>query len=434
VGEKKRWGGQQPRRPGERSPSVSETQWTPQMHQTNNDFGQALAPWSDRWEAARRIRAMRQRILGTEHKEADDGEGGGNDEKGKSARAAVEVTTSSLESKSESKPAAALIRRVSPRTGANIKTAPAAKRGSDGTTDGDRQKRLRPGEDIAGGSDSIVLKKQRAESAAATADGERGTVAWASAFHETAVLVIHKNITCKCSECSALEVQLKQLKAFCPRTQMLNEKERSAAKSTLPFLQEGSTFVAVHHDARQVDVLSFLALHKQEQLGEVSLRRFDWVRDSAARNQLLADAKYTWTEARQQSPRPQPVAAPVRFEAAGAAGGGAGAVAAGGVRGGDSKGGGGLGLNLRPSNLRFGRGTAGVAAGGAAEGGKRAGKEAVEVDELRGAESDNDFIDLIEDENEENGWSCACSDSDRSLAFVFIAAHVRAQIASCHVV
>jgi hypothetical protein len=215
---------------------------------------------------------------------------------------------------------------------------------------------------------------------------------------------------------------------------MLNEKERSAAKSTLPFLQDGSTFVAVHHDARQVDVLSFLALHKQEQLGEVSLRRFDWVRDSAARNQLLADAKYTWTEARQQSPRPQPVAAPVRFEAAGAAGGGAGAVAAGGVRGGDSKGGGGLGLNLRPSNLRFGRGTAGVAAGGAAEGGKRAGKEAVELDELRGAESDNDFIDLIEDENEENGWSCACSDSDRSLAFVFIAAHVRAQIASCHVV
>ena len=53
------------------------------MHQTHNDFGQALAPWSDRWEAARRIRAMRQRILGTEHKEADDGEGGGNDEKGK---------------------------------------------------------------------------------------------------------------------------------------------------------------------------------------------------------------------------------------------------------------------------------------------------------------------------------------------------------------
>ena len=305
----------------------------------------------------------------------------------------------------------------------------------DSTTDGDGQKRMRPGDDIAGGSEAIVFKKQRAESAAATAEMEGGrAVAGGSAFNETAVLVVHKNNTCKCRECSALEVQLKKLKAFCPRTKMLNEKERSAAQSALSFLQEDSTFVAVHHDARQVDVSSFLALHKQEQLGEVSLRRFDWVRDSAARNQLLADAKYTWTEARQQSPRPQPVAAPVRFEAAGAAGGGAGAVAAGGVRGGDSKGGGGLGLNLRPSNLRFGRGTAGVAAGGAAEGGKRAGKEAVEVDELRGAESDNDFIDLIEDENEENGWSCACSDSDRSLAFVFIAAHVRAQIASCHVV
>jgi hypothetical protein len=382
---------------------------------------------------------MRQRILGTEHREAEDGDGGGNDEKGKNTRAAVEVTTSSFESKSESKPAAALIRRVSPRTGANIKAAPAAKRGTDGTTDGDRQKRMRPGEEIAGESDSIVLKKQCAESAAATAEGERGTaVAGASAFHETAVLVIHKNITCKCSECSALEVQLKQLKAFCPRTQMLNEKERSAAKSTLPFLQDGSTFVAIHHDARQVDVLSFLTLHKQEQLGKVSLRRFDWVRDSAARNQLLAEAKYTWTEARQQSPRPQPVAAPVRFEATGAAGGGAGAVAAGGGKGGDSKGGRGLGLNLRPTNLRFGRGTAGVAAGGAAEGGKGTRKEAAEVDELRGAESDSDFIDLIEDENEENGWRRPCSsssDSDRSLACaLFICAHVRAQTASCHVV
>jgi hypothetical protein len=358
---------------------------------------------------------MRQRILGTEHKEADDGEGGGNDEKGKSARAAVEVTTSSLESKSESKPAAALIRRVSPRTGANIKTAPAAKRGSDGTTDGDRQKRLRPGEDIAGGSDSIVLKKQRAESAAATADGERGTVAWASAFHETAVLVIHKNITCKCSECSALEVQLKQLKAFCPRTQMLNEKERSAAKSTLPFLQEGSTFVAVHHDARQVDVLSFLALHKQEQLGEVSLRRFDWVRDSAARNQLLADAKYTWTEARPPSPRPQPIAVPVCFEAAGAAGGGPVD-----EEEWEKNRRGGLGLNLRPAPLRFGRGSA---PGGAAG-----------LEELKGAESDSDFIDLIENENEENGWRRASSDSDRSLACASICAHVRVQIALSHVV
>jgi hypothetical protein len=406
------------------------------MNRTHNDFGQALAPWSDRCEAARRIRAMRQRILRAEYREADGGEGRGNDEKGENARAAVELTTSSLEGKSESKPAPALIRRVSPRTGANIKAAPAAKRGTDGTNDGDRQKRMRPGEDIAGGSESIVLKMQRAESAA-TAEAERGTAAaGAPAFDETAVLVIHKNITCKCSECSALEVQLRQLKAFCPRTQMLNEKERSAAKSTLPFLQDGSTFVAVHHDARQVDVLSFLTLHKQEQLGEISLRRFDWVRDSAARNQLLADAKYTWTEARQQSPRPQPVAAPVRFEAAGAAGGGAGAVAPGGDRGrvGPSKGGGGLGLNLRPTPLRFGRGTAGVAAGGGAEGGKGAGKEAVGVDELRNAESDSDFVDLIEDENEENGWRRPCSDSDRSLACASICAHVRAQIACCHVV
>ena len=44
------------------------------------------------------------------------------------------------------------------------------------TTDGDRQKRMRPGEDISEGSDSIVLKMQRAESAA-TAEAERGTAA-----------------------------------------------------------------------------------------------------------------------------------------------------------------------------------------------------------------------------------------------------------------
>ena len=286
----------------------------------------------------------------------------------------------------------------------------------DSTTDGDGQKRMRPGDDIAGGSEAIVFKKQRAESAAATAEMEGGrAVAGGSAFNETAVLVVHKNNTCKCRECSALEVQLKKLKAFCPRTKMLNEKERSAAKSALSFLQEDSTFVAVHHDAIQADVLSFLTLRKQEKLGEVSLRRFDWVRDSAARNQLLADAKYTWTEARPPSPRPQPIAVPVCFEAAGAAGGGPVD-----EEEWEKNRRGGLGLNLRPAPLRFGRGSA---PGGAAG-----------LEELKGAESDSDFIDLIENENEENGWRRASSDSDRSLACASICAHVRVQIALSHVV
>jgi hypothetical protein len=105
----------------------------------------------------------------------------------------------------------------------------------------------------------------------------------------------------------------------------------------------------------------------------------------------------------------------VCFEAAGAAGGGA-------VDGEERERnrGGGLGLNLRPAPLRFGRGSAPEGAAG--------------LEELKGAESDSDFIDLIEDENEENGLRRACSDSDRSLACASISAHVRVQMFRCGVV
>jgi hypothetical protein len=36
------------------------------MDRTHNDFGQALAPWSERCKAAEMVRAMRRRILGAE--------------------------------------------------------------------------------------------------------------------------------------------------------------------------------------------------------------------------------------------------------------------------------------------------------------------------------------------------------------------------------
>ena len=265
---------------------------------------------------------MRSRLLGTEQDATDDVEGRAAHGSGtpRSVRGqVVEVTRPSPESRPQGSIAPALIRRVSPRTGgkpaaagtgagaAHVPAAPPA--------DGNRQSRmLRPREDAAGESDADARKKQRAESAAATGDGEGGAPRpWtrAAAFHDTVVLVVHKHLPCACSECSALEKELKQLKAFCPRTQMLNEKWRSATKSTLPFLRDGSTFVAVHDEAKAADVVSFLALHKEKELGDISLRRFAWVRDSAARNQLLAHVQYTWTPAPPLSPPQQPAAGPV---------------------------------------------------------------------------------------------------------------------------
>jgi len=104
------------------------------------------------------------------------------------------------------------------------------------------------------------------------------------------VLVLHNSLPCACLECTALEQKLKQLGAFCPRSQLLTQKQDSRNNSTLAFLEDSSTFVVVHRQALLKDVLNFLVLQTEAQLQRINVLRFDWVHDSVAAKQHLTGA------------------------------------------------------------------------------------------------------------------------------------------------
>ena len=217
-------------------------------------------------------------------------------------------------------------------------------------------------------------------------------------LHEKRVLVVHKSLPCSpddCQDCGALKEALGA--SHCQRVRLLNAKRMSG--SSLPFLQDDDTVVAVHDETTEQELLDFLRLSDRKQLKDVTLvRLFDWVFRAESSNQLPTDAQYMW-------PRAQVVVPPLAVVCPQGAGGSAW------MDRDDSE-----DSSKRIKIATGAKHDAGSASGAMERGQFPPGKEAVAVeDENQGAGSDVE-VPLEEEDVDANGWRRSYGESDRCVS------------------